>query len=441
MDNWAIFKKVFLLFFGWRVALLILVFYVSGIIPIQNRGNESFYTPSVDNYWAHWEQWDAAHILGIVDTGYTLQRTPFFPVYPILIKSGEILGISSFWAGFIIANIATLVALFFFYKLVLLDYSEYVAEKAIILLLIFPTSFFLGAVYSEALFLAFSISAFYFARKNNWLLAAILAGLAAGTRLIGVAVIFAIFAEYFFTKVPQFKFEFLYNTSLKRITILIILFKLFFELMLKSGFFGEGLIGGIVASVLVIFDYLVWFMVALLILFYSLRYFDIKKLFYKTTLYLPLAFIPIGLFMVFMYFQFGEPLGFFKGHENWGRHFTVPSSTVINHLRLMSPNIFTTGIRNQLQLELLAFILLAVFFVWSLLKMRFSYVVYFGLSILFPLTSGKLMSMPRIALVIFPMFILMAQVRNEYLKKAWIFISILLLAVLTIMHTHNYWVA
>ncbi len=210
---------------------------------------------------------------------------------------------------------------------------------------------------------------------------------------------------------------------------------------LRFGVFGEGIIGGVVFSALIIADYLIWVLVAGLILFYLLKYVDYRKLLLRTTLYLPLSFIPIGLFMLFMYFQFGEPLGFFKGHENWGRHFTVPTSTVISHLRLMSPNIFITGLRNQLQLELLAFILLAVFFFWSLLKLRFSYVVYFGLSILFPLTSGKLMSMPRIALVIFPMFILMAQVKNKYVRMVWVFVSILLLAALTIMHTNNYWVA
>lgn len=441
MNNFTIFKKVLLLFIGWRLALIILTFYASGILPVQDRTNNYYHKPTTNNYWAHWEQWDSAHILRVVDSGYIVNRTPFFPVYPLMIKATQFFGLNAFWGGFIIAQIATIGALFYFYKLVLEDFSEDIANKAVTLLLIFPTSFFLGAVYSESVFLFFSIAAFYYARRKSWYPAAVMAGLCAGTRLIGVAVIFSVLAEYFFTKVPQFKTEFLYNTFLKRLAILSFTAKLGIDLLLRVKVFGEGFVAGVFASLSEYTDGLLWAFLAGVILFYIFRYFDFKKLYSVNVLVLLISLIPLGLYMLYLYYLFDQPLAFFQGHENWGRHFTLPIYTVISHVRMMLPNPLTTGMVIQLQLELAAFILLSIFFIKSLYQLRFSYVTYFGLSMLFPLISGKLMSMPRIALVIFPMFILLAQIKNEAFNKYWIFASILFLAVLTIMYTNNFWVA
>src|SRR3990167_3987420 len=47
---------------------------------------------------------------------------------------------------------------------------------SIVLLLIFPTSFFLGAFYNDSLFLCLSVWAFYFAFKKKWFFAFLLCG-------------------------------------------------------------------------------------------------------------------------------------------------------------------------------------------------------------------------------------------------------------------------
>jgi Gpi18-like mannosyltransferase len=58
-----------------------------------------------------------------------------------------------------------------------MDFDETLVSRAITYLLIFPTTFFFSGVYSESLFLALTVAAFYYARTNRWLLACVLAAL------------------------------------------------------------------------------------------------------------------------------------------------------------------------------------------------------------------------------------------------------------------------
>src|SRR3989344_8388676 len=53
-------------------------------------------------------------------------------------------------------------------------------------LLVFPTSFFFGSLYTESLFFLFMISTFYFLERKKYSLAAIFSILSSLTRLVGV---------------------------------------------------------------------------------------------------------------------------------------------------------------------------------------------------------------------------------------------------------------
>ena len=55
------------------------------------------------------------------------------------------------------------------------------------------------------------------------------------------------------------------------------------------------------------------------------------------------------------------------------------------------------------------------------------------LSIIIPTYIG------RFVLVLFPIYILGASIKNQYLRPAWIFISILFLAMYIILFVNNYW--
>jgi hypothetical protein len=63
------------------------------------------------------------------------------------------------------------------------------ARDAVLYLALYPVAFVFTAVYSDALFLALSAAAFLGAERGRPLLAGVLAGLATGTRIIGLALV------------------------------------------------------------------------------------------------------------------------------------------------------------------------------------------------------------------------------------------------------------
>jgi Gpi18-like mannosyltransferase len=77
-----------------------------------------------------------------------------------------------------------------------LDYEPRTAARTILYLCVFPTTLFLSAVYTESLFLALVISAFYYARADRWLLAGILSAAASLSRPPGVLLVIPLAFEY-----------------------------------------------------------------------------------------------------------------------------------------------------------------------------------------------------------------------------------------------------
>src|SRR3989344_2249030 len=180
-------KFVLLSFLTWRIFLFIPIFIGSIFLPYR----EGF---EYARYIYPWANFDGIHYLTIASLGYTTEAN-FFPLFSILIRGlAPIFG--GFFAGFIIANVSFLLALIMLNKLVLLDYSESVAKQAIFFLLIFPTSFYFGSIYTESLFLFLIVSSFYFARKNNWILSSLLGMFGSATRLTGVLMFPALLYQY-----------------------------------------------------------------------------------------------------------------------------------------------------------------------------------------------------------------------------------------------------
>ena len=153
-----------------------------------------------------WSRWDAGWYQSIAEQGYSYipnrrSSTAFFPLYPMLIRAVHLLSPSqtdSSWlvSGIIVSNAALLVALFYLVRLVRLDFDHAVAARAALYLLVFPTSLFFSAVYSESLFLALTLACFYHARKGQWWLAGATGAAAALTRSPGVLLVAALGIEY-----------------------------------------------------------------------------------------------------------------------------------------------------------------------------------------------------------------------------------------------------
>lgn len=135
--------------------------------------------------------WDAGWFLRIAGQGYDFDSAPFFPLFPLLIRLLTYLTQDGAAAGFLISNTALFIACYYLYTLVKEEYGDDVAATTIFIMLFFPTAIFFSSIYSEAPFLAFALAAFHYARRRQWLLAAVLGACAALTRNIGVVLFFA----------------------------------------------------------------------------------------------------------------------------------------------------------------------------------------------------------------------------------------------------------
>lgn len=206
-------KFIILAFLIWRILLFLPLFFANQALPPYAPGPNYTnlwkfihpYSP-VDNYLLYpWANFDGIHYLTIAGSGYAKDGTNsrFLPLYPLtvafaanLFGGGRPLSAPYFFSAFFLANSFFLIGLILFYKLIRLDYSEDIARKSSIFLLLFPTSFFFGSLYSESLFLLLTLLAFYFARKKQWFYAGISGLLLTATRIVGISILPAMTYEY-----------------------------------------------------------------------------------------------------------------------------------------------------------------------------------------------------------------------------------------------------
>ncbi len=163
-----------------------------------------------------WSRWDAAQFIRVAEHGYDSDEsdpngTAFFPLFPLLLRGGIALGLHPVAAGLLINTLATVVALAFLYRLAERDVGPGAGERAILYLSFFPTAVFLVAPYSEALFLAGAIAAFFYAREGRWHLVALPAAVAMGARFAAVYVLFGLLVE--FLRQRDFTFERIANAT------------------------------------------------------------------------------------------------------------------------------------------------------------------------------------------------------------------------------------
>jgi len=186
------------LFLFWRVILLAVAFFSVRLLPLFSN---NFLAGRIANYvknptfWG-WANFDGEHYLSIAMYGYKDLQQAFFPLYPFLIKLTVLstgLGIATHLiSALVISNLSFLVSIYFFYKIALLDFSQKEAKYAVLSLLVFPTSFYFGAVYTESLFLLLSLLTYYFYRKEKYLISGIIGILMTLTRVYGVFVLIMI---------------------------------------------------------------------------------------------------------------------------------------------------------------------------------------------------------------------------------------------------------
>jgi hypothetical protein len=163
-----------------------------------------------------WNRWDAPHYLDLVVFGYRAVDNGdlfgpngyrsvypgdlplyivFYPLFPWLATGVNALLSNPVLSAFVVSTVASLFVAPLMYRLVREDEGPDVALRAAWFLLIFPTAYFLHIGYTESIFLALVLGSFLAARTRHWVLAGLLGGLAALTRINGLVLLLALPAE------------------------------------------------------------------------------------------------------------------------------------------------------------------------------------------------------------------------------------------------------
>ncbi|HXP93373.1 MAG TPA: mannosyltransferase family protein [Candidatus Binatia bacterium] len=327
---------------------------------------------------AVWGRWDAVHYLDIARQGYFGTDMAFFPLYPMLIAVVGGLVGSNLIAALVISNAALFFGLLFFYKLVEHQYNRHVAQRAVFYISIFPTAIFFSAVYTEALFFALTVASFYYIRERHWVTAGIIGFFAAMARVEGILLAVPFALEWY--------------SALRQSSLT------------------------------------------------DLRSWPEEKIVRPA---IGLALIPAGLvsYMAYLWVLRGDPLYFSHVQIFWDRHLAWPWTSIWHSWQIITHVPNSQIIANQ-ALELAFTALMIGVLIGGFRRLLPSYWWYMALSILIPMSTSSLMSMPRFALVLFPMFVVLALWGERHsVNNAIVAFSLPLLGLFTVLFADWYWVA
>lgn len=171
-------RFIALIFIIWRLNLELLTWIAKEFVPLKPG-----FLGSVP-----WSNFDGGHYLLIAQNGYGEFEQAFFPLYPLLIRFvAKLLGENYIFAGIFISNLAILLALILFWKLLVkIKARESTIKWALVFFLFFPTSYYFASIYSESVFLLLVLLSLLLLEKKQKLLYVLSASLASATRLVGL---------------------------------------------------------------------------------------------------------------------------------------------------------------------------------------------------------------------------------------------------------------
>jgi len=139
-------------------------------------------------------KWDGAWYRGIAYLGYAYRyplAAPFPPMYPLLIKIFSVNQPALMpWIEVLISNAFSFLGLYFLYKLVPLILDEKYRLRVCFAYMVFPVLLVCNLVaYTEPIFLAFTIGAYYYWKRAKFGYAALLAIFSIFTREVGALIL------------------------------------------------------------------------------------------------------------------------------------------------------------------------------------------------------------------------------------------------------------
>ena len=339
MEFLAKYKSIIVISALWLAALLI-VGMLSSNLPSHAHGAKECGNKAYPSYY----RWDSSWYTQIAQKGYDFSTVKnssvaYWPLYPFTIKLLHYTRIVSIgYTSNVLSVLYALLAVFVLYELVRIDYDEKISKNIVLVFLLFPSTYFLITGYPESLFVLLTLLSFYFARKNKWLLTGIFGALLALTKPYGFLIIATLLWEYLVSN----------NISTN------------------------------------------W------------RINDYMSAFRKPT-WLPtlLPLVSVAGYMLFNYLKFGTALAFLEAEKTWGRSLDNPITALFVEAKsyVTPPAKLLTGEGFPYIIYFFSFF----FFLWAMKiswkKVRTSYLLFTGFSMLTALLTGTLTSWDRYMMI------------------------------------------
>src|SRR3972149_1823724 len=190
---------IILLTILWRAMIL--------VIPLVISSQINKYLPLNLN---NWNRWDAPHYLYIAANWYTnhgdeLNFIVFPPFYPIAVSFLNLFLNNLVLSGVLISNIFFIAASLIFYNLVKDEFDKKTALRALVLLNVFPTSYFFSIPYAESLFFFLIVLSFYYLKKNKWFESGIAGSLSILARTMGIIFLPTLLASTIISRISKKK--------------------------------------------------------------------------------------------------------------------------------------------------------------------------------------------------------------------------------------------
>lgn len=385
-------KKIIPIFIVWRIILFFVAFLATFSIP--TFGNRFPYVDRVlsvtnlPNWVWGFGNFDGVHYLRIAQNGYSAEFSQaFFPLYSFLIRifnffpKGNLdqnlyTDPSYFYTAVILSTMFCIAAVYFLYKLWGKEHGSKIAWLSILLLLSFPTAFYFVAIYSESLFLLLAVLTFWFVKKDKFILAGLMAALASATKVQGV------------------------------------LLGLFLAVELWQK--------------------------------YKNKYKDVGQKLFKDIIGVMIS--PLGLvaYMFYLHRTFGNPVYFLTAQPAFGAErsslpFITLPQVIYRYIKILSVLPPVSFAFWNAVLEILVTLILIAGLIYAFKKIKFSYWIFVALAVILPTLTGTFSSMPRYALLAFPLLPIITRFNRT--SKYIIIAQVALEIVLLMLFVRGYWVA
>ena len=192
------------IFLAWRILLMVVGGVAGKFLPVEAFAGQSFILALDENagvvgrqLLSRWWNFDGIHYLKIAADGYvgTGGVQAFFPLWPTILRAASGMSKMAGWQiGYVLNCFLSFSVVLLFYQYFRLFFGgdKDSARRALLALLVFPTSFYLAAGYNESLFLVLLLVALIAYRRRKFIWVTIALVLLCATRIVGIVAVVAL---------------------------------------------------------------------------------------------------------------------------------------------------------------------------------------------------------------------------------------------------------